>query len=236
MTWFLLEAEPRPDLTHLDDVDLVVPAALCERLIARYSEPGDVVLDPFAGYGTTLLAARKLGRHAIGIELDEARFEHLRGSDQPAAGGGQEHLAPAACSPRAARSSPKIEVLHGNALELDLPPFDLLLTSPPYWDPAGAAFAGYARPDEGYDAHLQVWRRLLGRFRGSIREGGHIILLLPNIVIDGRFHPLAWDVARLLAERFALERELIACCTSPPPGAARYGEHLYCVVATMRRP
>jgi DNA modification methylase len=37
--------------------------------IRRFTKPGDVVLDTFAGSGTTLIEARRLGRHGIGIEL-----------------------------------------------------------------------------------------------------------------------------------------------------------------------
>ena len=36
------------------------------------SEPGDLVLDPYAGSGTTLLAARELDRRWVGIELNPA--------------------------------------------------------------------------------------------------------------------------------------------------------------------
>ena len=40
-----------------------------ERIISASSNPGDVVLDPFAGCATTLEAAHKLGRQWIGIDI-----------------------------------------------------------------------------------------------------------------------------------------------------------------------
>ncbi len=44
-------------------------AALASDLIERFTAPGGVVLDPFAGVGTAVFAARALGRSAVGIEL-----------------------------------------------------------------------------------------------------------------------------------------------------------------------
>lgn len=48
------------------------PVELIETLIQQSSQPGDTVLDPFAGSGTTCHAAKNLGRNFVGIELDDA--------------------------------------------------------------------------------------------------------------------------------------------------------------------
>ena len=48
------------------------PVGLMERLLAVITAPGDLVLDPFAGGGATLVAAKRGGRRAIGIESSAA--------------------------------------------------------------------------------------------------------------------------------------------------------------------
>jgi DNA modification methylase len=45
------------------------PLALLERILAASSNPGEVVLDPFCGCGTTIAASQKLGRRWIGIDI-----------------------------------------------------------------------------------------------------------------------------------------------------------------------
>ncbi len=47
------------------------PEKLLAKIILASSNPGDIVLDPFLGSGTTSVVAKKLGRHYIGIEIDE---------------------------------------------------------------------------------------------------------------------------------------------------------------------
>ena len=47
------------------------PVQLLLRIILSSTDPGDVVLDPFAGSGTTLVVSEQLGRKSIGIELDK---------------------------------------------------------------------------------------------------------------------------------------------------------------------
>jgi hypothetical protein len=47
---------------------------IVDRLIERYSNPGDVVFDPFAGLGTVPVRALRLGRRGRGVELNPAYF------------------------------------------------------------------------------------------------------------------------------------------------------------------
>lgn len=47
------------------------PIALIKHILSDFSEPGETILDPFMGSGTTLRAAKDLGRKAIGIEIEE---------------------------------------------------------------------------------------------------------------------------------------------------------------------
>ncbi|MBQ0073984.1 MAG: site-specific DNA-methyltransferase [Prevotella sp.] len=51
------------------------PVELMEILIRQSSDPDDVVLDPFAGSGSTLLAAKRLCRHYIGFEIDQKYYD-----------------------------------------------------------------------------------------------------------------------------------------------------------------
>jgi len=54
------------------------PEALLERIITASSNPGDVVLDPFCGCGTTVAVAERLGRQWIGIDISPTAMEVMK--------------------------------------------------------------------------------------------------------------------------------------------------------------
>lgn len=60
------------------------PVSVLTPLIDAFTKPGDVVLDPFCGSGSTLVASRDLGRRFIGIELDAAH--HTTATSRVSAG------------------------------------------------------------------------------------------------------------------------------------------------------
>jgi len=51
------------------------PICVLSPLIESFSKPGDLVLDPFCGSGSTLVAAQQLGRRFLGIELSKGYFD-----------------------------------------------------------------------------------------------------------------------------------------------------------------
>ncbi len=67
-------AEPRRD----GDLFAAKPEELSALLIATLTNPGDLILDPYAGSGTTLQAAYRLGRRSLGVESNPAVWPLLQ--------------------------------------------------------------------------------------------------------------------------------------------------------------
>lgn len=56
---------------YRDEHPCQLPLHLLERIILMSTDEGDIVFDPFVGTGTTVIAAKRLGRNYIGIDIDE---------------------------------------------------------------------------------------------------------------------------------------------------------------------
>jgi DNA modification methylase len=187
-----------------DDQELVhFTESLALAMIEEYSRPGDRVLDPFAGFGTTLRVAERLGRRAVGVELMSERVEQVRG-----------------------RTGPACEVLQGDARDLASlveGPFTLCLTSPPYLtrnDHPEDPLQAYAVEAGDYDGYLASLGTVFAQVRELLAPGGYAVVNVANTEQDGVFTPLAWDLAGVLARELTLVGETYLAWNTLLPGIA----------------
>lgn len=70
--WFAWERDSRKEYPKIHPTQK--PVGVLKRLIEVFTDPGDVVIDPCAGSGSTLRAAYELGRDSYGFEVDRAFY------------------------------------------------------------------------------------------------------------------------------------------------------------------
>ncbi len=193
--------------------DVHFTEALAASVIEDTTSVGDVVLDPFAGYGTTLAVATRLGRAAVGVELLAERVEQIT-----------------------ARTAGRATVVHGDArtlselLELHGRPvgsIDLVLTSPPYMtsvDHPENPLTGYTTDDGDYATYLRELGVVFAQVASLLRVGGHAVVNVANLATGDVVTPLAWDVGRVVSEHLSFRGETFLCWDEHPPGHA--GDYL----------
>ena len=212
-TWRVdrLAEAPLPDEFATDDVRF--PENLVERCLAEFSQPGDRVLDPFAGFGTTAVVAIRMGREAVAIELLPERVAFIR-----------------------SRVDDGAIVHQGDARQLrtfDLGRVDVVLTSPPYMtrdnhpqDP----LSGYRRPGGNYERYLGELRDVILSAAALLPPGGYAIVNIANLVDGGTLTPLADDLRAELMTSLELVEEIRVL----EEGRPSYVADEYCLVLRTR--
>jgi len=199
-----------PERFRHDDVRYA--EALVEQFLSEYTRPGDRVLDPFAGFGTTLLVAEAMGRVPLGIEYDVAKVEDVR---------------PRLQNPQA--------LLHGDARQLAsylLPPCDFSITSPPYMrendelDPLTA----YTTPVGSYQQYLSGVGQIYRQVAGLMKPGARVVIEAANLK-GPPLTLLAWDIAGEVSRVLSFEGEIVVGWEE----TYGYGyDHSYCLVFRKR--
>jgi|GEM_PF-454371 len=197
--------------------DFCTPHALVERFLEAYTEPGERVLDIFAGFGTTLSVADRLDRIPFGIEYEPDRVEMIR-----------EHI------------SHPANIRQGDALELEpswFPDVDCCFTSPPFMERRDERnpFRNY-QGQSTYDDYLEDIESAFTNLDTVLAPGGHVIIDIANMKHRGRVTTLAWDVADRVSNVFDFEGETVVTWT-PDHGdsdteESGYGygyDHSYCL-------
>jgi tRNA G10 N-methylase Trm11 len=201
------KAEPLPERFASDDVRF--SEELAGIFVDRLTAPGDVVLDPFAGFGTSVVAAERRGRPAWGIELDADRAAWAR-----------------------TRVEAPERILTADARALDslpVPPVTLAIASPPYSSPGDPcdALSAYRRPNPGYAAYLAGIREVFQQVAARLTSGGWIVIEVANLCPGREVTTLAWDIARAVGEVVPFAGEVVVEW-EPTYG---YGyDHSYCLL------
>ena len=181
---------------------------MLEFFVNEFTEKGQLIFDPFAGFGTTLLVAEEMGRVGYGIEYSKPKADYVhRLLAQP------EHL------------------IHGdsrNLMDYDLPLFDLCLTSPPYTNEKDDEnpFVDYRQKGFDYPSYLQEMGRIFSQVAHKLNPPGHVVIEASNLKKNRHVTTLAWDIAREVSKFLHFEGETIVCWD-------KYGygyNHSYCLV------
>ncbi len=181
--------------------DVHFPQALVRTVLEEFTSLGDVVLDPFAGYGTTLLVSQGMGRDAVGVELRADRAAMIR-----------------------QRLDGRGRVITGDARQLadfDIGPVDLCMTSPPYMnavDHPQNPLTGYQTLDGDYRLYLTELAEVFRAVGQTLRPGGHLVINAANIITGTVVTPLAWDIARAVSSYLRFAGETYLWWDRTPPG------------------
>ena len=189
------------------------PVELCRRLIRIYTKKGDVVLDPFMGSGSTVIAARDLERVGIGIDINPAFVDLAKRRLSK-----QKTLLSAVNQPR---------IYCGDSVNLtkfvEPESVDLVITSPPYWFiHKRKRTADYKKPRpyselprdlgniEDYGRFMESLREIFSKVREVLKPGKRCVVIVMDIRVQSLFIPFHVDVINMMREiGFSLEDIII---------------------------
>ena len=191
------------------DDDVRFTESFVQYILEQYTKPGDIVLDPFAGYATTLIVCENLNRGCYGIEVDSARYEY-----------------------GLTRLKRKDRFIQGDSLHLSkysIPALDLILFSPPYMNRFyhRNPLRGELKQDNCYSNYLQDLLSIAINAWQLLKPGKHLIVEAANLVSDSGVTTLAWDIAALFSTKFPFIKENVL------HWGGGYGvgyDHSYCLI------
>jgi DNA modification methylase len=188
--------------------DIRMADELVEYFLREFTKEGDLVLDPFAGFGTTLYVAQAMERVGYGIEYTENKANFIQ-----------------------SRLEHPERLIHGDARQLtkyDLPLFDFCLTSPPFTpkEDTENPFMDYSEKEYSYLAYLQEFRQIYEQVMQVLKPSAHVVIEIANLKTKQGITTLAWDVAREVSKVLTFNGEIVVCWD-------KYGygyDHSYCLV------
>lgn len=202
-------------------------AVLPYRAIKMYSYVDETVLDPFMGTGTTLLEARKLGRHSIGLdinpeflELARRRLENETLVEQAISHGGESvaFVQPSLLEPRkryiVAESNlhnyePVMRLDDARKMQaVEDHSIDLIVTHPPYWNAVKISELDDDLSnvgDDQYDHFLSEMGKVFDQFRRVLKPDRVAVIVIGDVMrkVNGvtQLFPIHSDFIQLMKDR-----------------------------------
>lgn len=214
-SWFVITPPPR---TMKNGHPATFPDELAEQFIRFFTKQGQWVLDPFGGMASTLVAAKKLKRNSVGLELYEhfveqgrVRLSQVEGDSKAVFLQGDSHFLG--------------KIFSDNAI----PEIDFCLTSPPYWTQLsrsserqksrskkglrtsyGENGADIGRVED-YRMFLREQEMIFNSVYDVMRKGAYLVVITNNVYHEGKVWPLAFDTFSILSKRWIPKDERIWC-------------------------
>jgi len=219
-SWFIHRPEARGDRKIRHPASF--PESMVKEFVSFFTRKGELVVDPFVGTGSTLVAALETGRSGIGFEIVKKYADIARGRVKDS------------LTQNAVRGTPEsgsswTRIVTGDSSKLSkawrekgFPLADYCITSPPYWNQLrkshmrqkGRAEKGldttYSdNPHEignieDYNDFLRALKRTFDEVHKVMKPKGYLTIITNNVFSDGRMFPLAFDtVSTLAAEPYA---------------------------------
>ncbi len=207
--------------THKGDYRGNWPPQMVRALILMYTKPGDTVLDPMIGSGTTCIEAKLLGRNCIGVDINYNaviltlhRLYWLEKSLEE----NIDKLYNGSCEvdPEDILKA-KVEIYHGDARNLDKiagESIDLIATHPPYLNiiryGGRKAVEGDLSRTRSLEEYLVMIRDIAGEAYRVLKPGKYMGILVGDTRIHKHYVPITHYVLQtLLTTGFILKEEVV---------------------------
>ena len=221
-TWFIHRPKRRNEVEILHPAKY--PESLIEEFILFFTKKGQYVLDPFAGTGSTNIAAQNAGRNCLSFEITKkySQIANRRIKNNSSTGLNIRYFN---------------KVVNGNSLELTgivknkFPEllknkFDFCITSPPYWNQLKRNTLRQAQrkkigldtrysfnPDDignedEYQNFLKKQKEIFNNVYQLLKDNAYLVVITNNVYFESRLYPLAYDTFNsLINGKYACPRE-----------------------------
>lgn len=169
-----------------------------EQMLRRFTKKGDVVLDLFSGMATTLIECRRLGRHGIGVELQneivKASEDRLQAAENPYSVTAKVVQGDSSCSQLCGKLSPVLK-------ELGRETVDHVLLHPPYWDIIEFTDGDDERDLSSCDSlegFLEMFERVVQNGYDLLEPGRFMTLVIGDKYASGEWVPLGFECMEVM--------------------------------------